>query len=150
MDTMPSTCKTCTQYLSDKLPNKSCYTYCPKYNRTPIKIENPTELKVCPQCNQTSLFWNVKDNKFECQNSECKAIFSEPELRHTLWHNEVLKYDASRDSGYMNDGGWGDYSRSPYDIEHDKPISSKKPLHYKRKREHPSFWEDLKRMILGK
>jgi hypothetical protein len=103
---IPKQCKTCTQFLNNKLPFENCYTYCPKYDRTPIKVSSPTELLICPKCNEKSLTWNEKTLLFECLNLKCGISYTEPDLRFKYWEIKAPKVNFRWMSGYMDDGGW--------------------------------------------
>lgn len=102
-------CKTCTQFLNERLPHSLCYAKCPKNNAVKDienslnhNIRNETKPIVCPKCSSTSLYWSKSRLLFECLNPKCSKIFTEADLKIAYLNAKMeQKY-----TGYMDDGGW--------------------------------------------
>jgi hypothetical protein len=42
------------------------------------KEAHPNYISICPRCGKKSLWHNVKENKYECLNLQCKAVIASP------------------------------------------------------------------------
>jgi len=53
--------------------------------RPPSKtsVEKNSDVLVCPECCESSLFWNKSKNLYECSNPDCISPFTQEQLRAT-------------------------------------------------------------------
>lgn len=102
-NSIPKFCRTCTRYLNDVLPKPSCYTYCPKNDpikeiETSLNNNQESVLKICPNCQKKTLFWNKFQLLYECLI--CKRNFSVDTLRIAYMNDANDK----NSTGYLEAG----------------------------------------------
>lgn len=92
------------------------------------------EAEICPGCGAKSLTFHkspdVDYEFYKCFNNGCNRVFGVDELRILRSKVKVPEVAIQHQSSK---------------IDSDKPVEIKPPEH----RPHPSFWEDVKRMVLG-
>ena len=59
-------------------PNCTCVDCTNKRLKRLRKEAHPNYISTCPRCGKKSLWHNVKEQKYECLNLECKAVMSSP------------------------------------------------------------------------
>jgi hypothetical protein len=114
---LPESCRICTRYLNEVLPEPSCYISCPKNDpirdisaSLSLNIGHGTELEECPKCSKRALFWNKAKLIYECLNPQCMRTFTIATLKSA-------RVNAQGERKYPPDVTWSWYPAPCFQIE---------------------------------